>query len=153
MGRQSVTTGLHPPVLRELGLEAALRGLAAGMQQDHALPVEVQHRGTQLVLEERAGSFVFRAVRELLTNVVRHAQAAVATVSVCSGDGELSVCVEDDGIGFDGPPGDSWLHGQGGFGLFSIRERAEDFGGRLEIHSEPGSGTKVTLTVPLDLDE
>jgi len=88
-------------------------------------------------------------VRELLLNVVKHAKANKVKVSVRRISSQVSVSVEDDGIGFDPDKVVSTAAREGGFGLFSIRERLEQLGGHLEIKSEPGRGCKVTVTAPI----
>ena len=80
-------------------------------------------------------------------NVIKHARAQAVTVSVCRDDGELRVVVEDNGMGFDTMEMEKRTRG---FGLFSIRERLTDFGGQVEVGSEPGRGTWVALVVPLE---
>lgn len=93
---------------------------------------------------------LFQAVRELLANVGKHARASEVRVSIDRDGDTLRVEVADVGIGFDpadvAPP--SVTHG--GFGLFGIRERLRLLGGVMRIDSEAGSGTRVTLTAPLD---
>jgi signal transduction histidine kinase len=91
---------------------------------------------------------LFRSVRELLMNIVKHAQAQHAYVTILrEGDG-VSIKVEDDGVGID-PVSEARSKSNGGFGLFSIRERLHYLGGRVEVESEEGRGTQITLEVPL----
>lgn len=92
---------------------------------------------------------LFQAIRELLTNVAKHANARNVSVSIKKRDGNLEIIVKDDGSGFDTTklkPGRSVTNG---FGLFSIREPIELMCGKLKIESKPGCGTKVTAIVPL----
>ena len=91
----------------------------------------------------------FQAIRELLFNIVTHARAKSATVSIRRDDNALRINIEDDGIGFDTSELDAMASVSGGFGLFSIRERFQTLGGCLEIHSEPGCGTRVSFALPL----
>ncbi|MHC5034038.1 MAG: sensor histidine kinase, partial [Planctomycetota bacterium] len=92
---------------------------------------------------------LFQTVRELLLNVVKHAAANAATVSVHAEDGEVRISVEDDGVGFDAAALGVHGHRTEGFGLFSIRERLDHLGGRLELQSEPGAGTRAVVTAPV----
>ena len=85
-------------------------------------------------------------MRELLTNVVKHAQVKQASVSLRRDDGHLVVGVEDKGTGFD-PARAS--EAERGFGLFSVREQITRLGGTFEAQSNPGQGTRITLSVPL----
>jgi len=88
-------------------------------------------------------------VRELLINVVKHAQASTASVSLSVKDGRLRLEVRDDGVGFDAAQSVEPSATGGGFGLFSIRERLAYLGGTVAIRSSPGRGTRVTVVAPL----
>jgi signal transduction histidine kinase len=85
----------------------------------------------------------------LLINIVKHADAKNVKVSIRRINQQIYVCVEDDGIGFN--PAE--VASNAGFGIFSIRERLEQLAGHIEIDSEPGRGTKITMTAPLKRDE
>ena len=88
-------------------------------------------------------------MRELLTNVVKHAQATRVLVRL-EGEGALvRIVVEDDGVGCDVEALPRAIEREGGFGLFSIQERAASFGGYLDIESSPGKGTSIKLSIPL----
>ena len=92
---------------------------------------------------------VFRAVQELLINVVKHSQAGTAKITVKRDEDRVRIAVGDDGVGFDSAGIDFGVAERAGFGLFSIRERLNHLGGHLEIDSRPGQGVKVTLVAPL----
>jgi PAS domain S-box-containing protein len=149
---RSLTTELSPPMLHELGLEPALQWLADQWRENHGLAVTVETDGASSPLREETAAVLFRSVRELLVNVVKHARASRAGVLIQGGDGEVRVTVEDDGVGFDASEGGLQGSRTGAFGLFSIREQLSHFGGRLEVKTERGHGTAVRLTVPLDPD-
>ena len=91
---------------------------------------------------------LFRSIQELLNNTVKHARASRVTVSLLNDDGEVSVLVEDDGVGFDAASRSVYPSAAGGFGLFSIRERIGHLGGHMTIESEPGKGTRIRISVP-----
>ena len=91
---------------------------------------------------------MFRAVRELLTNVVKHAQASYAKIDISKDDQFIRVTVEDDGIGFNVKKNDTHV-GSGGYGLFNIRERLEHLGGYMKVESNKNHGTRIVLTLPL----
>jgi DNA-binding NarL/FixJ family response regulator len=145
---RSLMAELSPRVLYELGLPPALQWLGEQMQR-HGLSVEVNVESDGLRLEEDQSVLIFQSARELLWNVVKHAHASKATVTYSLCNGELTVAVADQGNGFD----PSMLHRTASvteqFGLFSVRERLELQGGRFEIVSAPGQGTKVTLRLPV----
>ena len=92
---------------------------------------------------------LFRAVRELLFNIVKHAQTANASVQLSrTADGRACIVVSDEGAGFDPETLRAWDGTAGGFGLFSLRERLELLGGQFEVNSSPGRGTSVTISGP-----
>ncbi|MBW1713707.1 MAG: PAS domain S-box protein [Deltaproteobacteria bacterium] len=139
---------LSPPVLQDLGLKAALEWLADRMRERHDLVIEVRDEGLLKPSGNDVRRFLFRAVQELLTNVARHARTNRATVTMQGNDQEMTITVEDDGVGFQNPPNGPQMDLAGRFGLFSIRERIRHLGGRLEVVSQPQFGTRATLTVP-----
>jgi signal transduction histidine kinase len=145
---RSLTFELSPPVLYELGFEAALEWLAKQIRDSTGIKVEVQRENFPLQLPEEARILLFSVVRELLTNVVKHAQASQVKIFLGQEGGNLRVQVDDDGVGFELAPS-----GAAGFGLFSIRERLARIGGSLEVKSQVGRGTSVGVTVPLAPDE
>ena len=147
---RSLTFELSPPVLYELGLEAALAWLINQTREKHGLRIELKDDGQSKPLDNGCRVIVFQAARELLFNIVKHARAHSATVSVRKDDNDIRIDIEDDGIGFDSSELEATEIGSRGFGLFSIRERLRPLGGRMEIHSEPGGGTHVTLVAPLN---
>ena len=144
---RSLNAELCPPILHEGGLSQGLNWLIRWMREKHRFSVDLS-LGADPELREDVKMLVFESVRELLFNTLKHAQASKAQVCLeLLGEGEMRVTVSDEGAGFDPcrlqPAGDG-----GGFGLFSIRERVELLGGRLEIDSAPGRGSRVALTVP-----
>jgi signal transduction histidine kinase len=92
-------------------------------------------------------------VRELIVNVVKHAQANKASVRLEDRNTGIRIIVEDDGIGFDPRAAINADTKTGGFGLFSIEELMADLGGSLKIVSEPGKGCTAILSAPLSVDE
>ncbi len=146
---RSLTFELSSPVLHELGVGAAVNWLAEQMQKEHGIRITVSAAGTGKAPDEEARALLYRAARELLLNVVKHADARNAAVSIRRDGKGTRIRVEDDGGGFDlATVGSGWQANKG-FGLFSIRERLERLGGSLKVQSEPGKGTQVTLTLPL----
>ena len=149
-----LTSDLSSPILYELGFEAAVsEWLAEQIQQKHGITTEFEDDGQSKPLDENIRVLLFRDVRELLINVVKHAQAHKVKVSVRKVGGNVHVSVEDDGVGFDFAEVSSIASKTGGFGLFSIRERLEQLEGYLEVESKPGHGTRVTLIAPLKHEE
>jgi len=149
---RSLTFDLSPPVLYELGLVAAIEWLAEQMEARHGLRVAVANRAGPLLTSEETGVLLFQAVRELLLNVAKHSGVHAARVSIESDGRELRITVADEGAGFDPSALRPEGAGEGGFGLFSIRERLDLLGGGLDLASEPGGGATATLVVPVGDD-
>ncbi len=149
-GTRSLTFNLSSPILYELGFEKAVaEWLTERIQQKYGIATEFEDDGQPKPLDDEVCVFLFRDVRELLINVVKHAQAKKVKVSVRRVSKQIQVSVEDDGWGFDPEKIAATAVRRGGFGLFSIRERLEQLGGELEIESAPGHGTRVTIMAPL----
>jgi PAS domain S-box-containing protein len=149
---RSLTFELSPPILYELGLEAALEWLAEQIQEKHGILANFEDDKEPKPLVNDVRVLLFQAVRELLINIVKHAQAHKVKISVRRENNNIKIIIEDDGVGFSTSEGRE-LGKTTGFGLFSIRERLKNFRGHLEVHSEPGKGTRVTLVAPLDQKE
>ena len=146
---RSLTSQLGPPVLYQLGLEAALQWLADYMQEQYDILTKVKFTGKSELVSEELRIFLFRTVQELLLNVSKHAKTDTAQVSVLAENENIQISVEDKGIGFNTAVLDTSFDKDAGFGLFSIRERIRYFGGKLKLRSNPGEGTQVTVTVPI----
>jgi PAS domain S-box-containing protein len=138
-------SGLRPPALDELGIIDAVETLAADARAE--VPrVEFTHRLPARRLPPDVETTIFRIVQESLSNVRRHAQAGSASVRIEQhGENDVQVVVQDDGIGFD-PASVADDH----FGIEGIRQRAWLLGGEPLITSSPGSGTTVTVTLPIE---
>ncbi|HSB67825.1 MAG TPA: PAS domain S-box protein [Candidatus Methylomirabilis sp.] len=147
---RSLTAELSPPILAEAGVTLALEWLARWMADKHGLAVEL---AVEPDVPAGAGDvrvLLYEAVRELLFNVVKHAGVKSASVTLRRGqNGQVQIVVADSGVGFDPATLTPASADAGGFGLFSVRERLELVGGRLEVESAPGQGSRFTLTVPL----
>jgi PAS domain S-box-containing protein len=150
---RSLIFELSPPILYDLGLESAVDWLAEHMQQQYGLVVDVEDDGKSKDLDNEVRALLFRAVRELLDNVLKHAQVNRAKVDLRRDGDQLRIAVEDQGAGF-APEKLSASEGKmAGYGLFSIRERLNYFGGRMEIDAASGQGTRIILTIPLKAEK
>jgi len=150
---RSLSHELSPPPLRRQSLAEALRWLAGRMEHSHGLQVEVRGEIQANLSPEDLEILVYRAVQELLFNVVKHAGTRRAQVDLVREDHTLIVTVRDEGRGFD-VQAKSLEHDSGtGLGLFGIRERAHVLGGDLRIESENGRGCTCTLTLPIQKDD
>jgi signal transduction histidine kinase len=138
---------LRPAALDELGLVPALREYLARCQQEHGLAIELTaDEGERLPTPVETA--LFRIIQEALNNVVRHAQARRVEVAMTRDRGGVTLRIADDGQGFDTQAPRAGTH----VGLWSMRERVEQLGGRFEVESAPRQGTKLTMTIPLQAD-
>ncbi|MEZ5131879.1 MAG: ATP-binding protein [Mycobacterium sp.] len=141
--RSTVST-LHPQVLAQVGLTAAVRELAARHQQRWGVPV---HTEIDEVGRPDASALVYRAARELLSNVNKHSRATRVDLGLHRGPGETVLRVADDGVGFD-PQILERRVGEGHIGLASLVVGVESAGGAIGFRRRDGGGTAVTVTVP-----
>jgi PAS domain S-box-containing protein len=137
----SLSFQLSPPLLHDVGLIAAVQWLAEDLEASHGLSVKIIEEH-ELELDENARVTFYRAIRELLLNVVKHAGVKEARVRISREGGMARISVEDAGVGL--PPSAKRY----GFGLLALRERIEQLGGSLETRSTPGSGTTVVVSLP-----
>lgn len=135
--------GLRPPALDDLGLVSALREAVGQFGHESGIEIAVEAPDSLPPLPAAVEAAAYRIVQEALTNVVRHARARRCTVRLAPDGVTCTLCVEvqDDGLGLE--PG-----GRAGVGLASMRERAEELDGTLEIERLPGGGTRVRALLP-----
>jgi PAS domain S-box-containing protein len=138
---------LSPPLLREMGLVAALKNLGEQQEQRYGIKVTVEAAIGRKSVPEEVAQLMFRAARELIINVGKHAAAQTVQVGLKLKDSELVLTVTDDGKGFRTRR--QVEAADGGFGLLSIRERAAYMGGGLKVVGRPSQGTRVLLRLPL----
>ena len=146
---RSLIFELSPPVLYDLGLEEAIEWLADHFSQEHGLIIQVDKDEQPKPLKTEGNVILFQAVRELLLNIVKHAKATSVKIKIQRACNDLRIIVEDNGIGFENNLIDHTQHKIKGFGLFSIHERLEYYGGSMIIKSEESKGTRITLLMPM----
>ena len=134
---QEISRGLHPAILSKGGLLTALKALARRSAIPATFDVAVDRR-----LPEAAEVAAYYVVAECLANAAKHSRASVVTVSATTDDGNLFLCVQDNGIG--------GAYVGKGSGLIGLVDRVEAMGGRIEIDSPPDCGTLLRATIPLD---
>ena len=141
---------LRPSVLDDLGLASAVRWYADKHLRPLGVKVSLEISGDEEGATGTAATAIFRIVQEAVSNIAKHSQTKNAKISLEFRQSEVLVLVEDDGRGFDPDslklPQDSGR----GLGLLGMRERAELFGGTVEIESSPGKGTRVRVRVPFE---
>jgi PAS domain S-box-containing protein len=146
---RSLTFELSPPVLYELGLEHAIEWLGEQVLSRRDIHFRLDTDDLLAPISQKLKILLFQIVRELLTNVAKHAQAKETLVFIRKTGDNIMINVEDDGVGFDVSKMTEYRKSPAGYGLFSIRERLKHIGGYFDITSSHGNGTKVSIIVPI----
>ena len=144
---RSLALELRPTMLETAGLDPTLRWLAEQHQQ--LTGIEPQIVGHLNDVPGDVAIACFRAVQEALTNVVRHARAQHVWIELSQSDGVVELVVRDDGVGFDVKGTLNRAASHGHLGLLGMKERVQILGGRLEVDSKPGLGTRIHILLPL----
>lgn len=148
-GVRRLSQDLRPPTLDRLGLLPALQWLVSELSKYSSIPIEIRVRGVERRLPADVELMLFRIAQEALRNVCRHSGATSAEVALDFDSGKTRIKVSDNGKGFDVPGSMGDLTRLGKLGLAGMDERAKLVGGWLEMRSEPGKGTTVSVEVPL----
>lgn len=136
---------LHPSVLDDLGLVVSLKALCDEFSKAEKIRVRFAAGKLPDLIPQQVASGLYRIAQESLQNVAKHARAKHLAVAVAARDHNLTLSLEDDGIGFVPQA----VKGKGGLGLVGIRERVRILGGALSIESTPGNGTRISVKVPI----
>lgn len=148
---RNLTFEMGTPILYRLGFEPSVNWLAEKLFEEHGLEVVYRNYGLPHDMEDELKAFLFRALRELLMNVVKHAQTSEVKVSTSFSDQRiLRLTVTDHGKGFDSESQSFKNWKDTPFGLFSLKERLKSLGGHIDIYSKIGQGTQVVLLIPVD---
>jgi len=150
---RSLTFEISPPSLYELGLAAAVDGLAERFRRKHKVAVVLQAGEDIGRIGSKTEVFLFKSIQELLTNIAKHAGARHIRISLRRDGGWVVVRVEDDGCGFDPRILEKEYEKDSKFGLFNIRERFNLLGGSVDIHSSPGNGAAIEIRTPINPGE
>ncbi len=143
---RSLSHTMHPRVLDDLGLAAALEWLARQTRDQAPLDVHVATAEIEPPLPATVAAALYRIAQEAIRNVVRHSQARHLDVRLRRDGKQVVLEISDDGRGFDVARAEQR---RPGMGLFSMRERVTLVNGRLDVRSRPGDGTTIVATVPL----
>lgn len=140
-----IATELRPAILDDFGLIAAMEWQLNDFQRRSGIRCEWHCSLEEVDLGRDGATAVFRVFQESLTNIARHAQATCVVVTVQGMEAQLSLQIQDNGIGFQ----PKQAQGSRSFGLVGMRERVSLLGGTVEVQGRPGQGTTVTVVVPL----
>ena len=140
-----ISTGMRPEILDDMGLVAAIGWQAKEFQKRLGIRCRVELPAEHPELGSALATAVFRIFQEILTNIARHAGASSVSVQLGISKERLTLEVADDGSGI----ADGAVHARESLGLLGMQERAQLFGGEVEIRGTPGHGTTVSLAIPL----
>ena len=148
---RTLTFDISPPELYTFGLKYAIEELAQRFTEERNQTYSVDISEDSFPLSDQMKILLYRSVRELLVNAAKHAQAESVRITMRKVNNGIEITIEDNGVGFDTSYLDRTKFTKShGFGLFSISERLQQMGGKLEINSQKGKGTKATLFAPLE---
>jgi signal transduction histidine kinase len=137
---------LHPAVLDDLGLSAAIETSLRGLTRRHDIRAQLHHAGMEERLPREVEVAAYRIVQEAITNVAKHSHAKECHVHLTQLPDRLLVEVQDDGVGFNGETNS--VSTDRGLGLVSVRERASRLGGTFNVLTAPGQGTRLIVSIP-----
>jgi signal transduction histidine kinase len=137
---------LHPSILDDLGLTAALQWLGERQAQRSGVAIDVQESAPVPKLSQRTGLACYRIAQEAIGNALKHAKPTHIDLKLGTADGALQLSIADDGSGFDVTQSTTGRS----LGLLSMRERAEQLGGTVRVHSKAQQGTRVDVRIPIE---
>lgn len=141
---------LRPSILDDMGLESAVGWYAETHLEREGVGVNLESQKNDVPLSPNVEISAFRVFQEAITNVVKHANASQVNISLAYDNDSMSGTIEDDGDGFELSTARPGADGGWAVGLLGMTERVSLLGGSLNIDSSPGSGTKVTFSIPLE---
>ena len=140
---------LHPSILDDLGLDAAVRADCARFSERERIAVRVESQDVPAKLPPDVALTLYRITQEALRNIAKHADSKQASVTILGEDDSVRLIVEDFGVGFDVESAKK----KSGLGLISMSERVRLLNGTLEVSSEPGRGARIEVTAPVERNE
>jgi len=150
---RDLCSDLRPPALENLGLVPVLQSYLNDFENRTGLPVKFMVEGKEQRLPTEIELSLFRVAQEAMTNAWRHAQTPKIEVTIQFDKGVVNLTISDQGCGFIVPERLKLLAEKGHFGLVNMDERVEHMGGSLQLSSEPGQGTTITATIPINSDK
>jgi PAS domain S-box-containing protein len=139
-----ILSELRPRILDEESLLDAIEWLGRQFSEKTGIPVTFTTTEKEVKVSEQIATCIFRVCQEAFTNIIRYSKAKNITDSIMIAEGEIIFSIEDDGVGFDVIGAQS----KKSFGILGMRERVFSMGGKFELDSSPGKGTKITVTLP-----
>ena len=142
---RSVSHNMMPNTLLKLGLASAVKEFITKIQGMPNLKVNLEIVGMDNRMEQEKETVLYRVIQEVVANIIKHAKASELTLQLIRHESELSIVIEDNGVGFD----TSNLNSFTGIGLKNIISRVEFVNGAVHFDSTPGKGTSVIIEIPL----
>ena len=137
---RKLSNSLLPPSLEEIGLLEALNDLIENIRSVNSLKIKTNWEYfSESILNKKLKLTIFRIVQEQLNNIIKHAHATQAKISIAQKDDQICLCIEDDGIGFD------TTKRKNGVGIKNMISRSEVSNGKVTIQSKPGEGCKIIV--------
>ncbi|MBI5021962.1 MAG: PAS domain S-box protein [Ignavibacteriales bacterium] len=146
---RSFTFELSPPILYDLGLVPAIDWLLEELQKREKIQTSLSKPVAKILIADEVRNVLFEGTREVLINAIKHSRANNIDVGINATNSMVTVSVGDNGVGFDVSGLDQTQTVQKSFGLFNLRERLHDIGGRLEIDSQHKLGTTIRMIAPV----
>jgi two-component system sensor histidine kinase UhpB len=146
---RKIVYGLRPTILDDLGLVPAIRWIARTNLEEAGIHAEVIASDETEPISPQITSTLFRICQEAINNIIRHSQAQHVRIALNQQNCEIHLQVEDDGIGFDVAQASGQAISLQRLGLLGIQERAQLVGGRVNLESTPGRGTRLAVFVPM----
>jgi len=144
---RNLTYDLSPPILYELGLMATFKWKLDQVQKKHGITTILSGEKEKIEIQKEFNIFLYRIVSELITNIIKHANASLIELNVQKGKKYYYITVKDDGVGLK-QKFDKKNLSKGGFGLLSIAERLDTIKGQFRLESNNGQGTTATVAIP-----
>jgi signal transduction histidine kinase/streptogramin lyase len=146
---RQIARNLRPYQLDQMGLTKAVRSLACALEQSSGLKVRLDMDELDGLFPHSAEINVYRILQEALNNVLHHAKASEVLLRIERLGREVEILISDNGQGMALASADGPVRGEGGFGLTNMRQRVQILGGKLNIQSGPGLGTKLIVRLPI----
>lgn len=140
---------LHPVMVEDLGLEPSLQALKKQLQLNHNVEIELDYQLHLIILPKELSINMFRMIKELIHNAIKHASPFKIKVSLTESEGVITIRVEDDGKGFEIANPESVI-GKNGIGLATVQKRVDLLSGTIDIRSKKDIGTFITITLPFE---
>jgi len=146
---RKITYDLSPPILYEMGIAATIQLMVQKIQDENDILIDYRSEVEEIDLPEQTLVLLYRAIKEIIFNALKHANAGKLKVYFRKDERGLDIQISDDGIGFDAHEVEARRTVNKGYGLFAVRERVQNLEGQLSITSQIGSGTEVRIRVPI----